>query len=91
VYEKTYHVRYDGTMVVHVKLFSRFRDHLPRESRGEATVDLPDGATVQTLITHLGITRRVKLITVNGERETDTDRVLSEGDGVRIFPVVVGG
>jgi molybdopterin converting factor small subunit len=78
-------------MVVHVKLFSRFRDHLPRESRGEATIDLPDGATVQTLITHLGITRRVKLITVNGERETDKDRVLSEGDGVRIFPVVVGG
>jgi sulfur carrier protein ThiS len=78
-------------MVVHVKLYSRFRDHLPPGARGEATVDLPDGATVHTLIAHLGITRRVKLITVNGERETHKDRVLSEGDRVRIFPVVVGG
>jgi sulfur carrier protein ThiS len=78
-------------MVVHVKLFSRFRNHLPSDARGEAAVDLPEGATVETLITHLGITRRVKLITVNGERETDKDRVLCEGDGVRIFPVVVGG
>ena len=89
--EDSHSVRYNGTMVVHVKLFSRFRDHLPRDARGEATVDLPDGATVQTLIAHLGITRRVKLITVNGERETDKDRILCEGDGVRIFPVVVGG
>jgi molybdopterin converting factor small subunit len=78
-------------MVVHVRLFSRFRDHLPRDARGEATVDLPEGATVQTLISHLGITRRVKLITVNGERVTDRNRALREGDGVRIFPVVVGG
>jgi molybdopterin converting factor small subunit len=78
-------------MVVHVKLFSRFRDHLPRDARGEATLDLPEGASVQALITYLGITRRVKLITVNGERETDRDRVLREGDSVRIFPVVVGG
>ena len=78
-------------MVVYVKLFSRFREHLPREARGEATVDVPDGATVDQLIAHLAITTRVKLITVNGERETDRNRTLYQGDAVRIFPVVVGG
>ena len=78
-------------MVVHVKLYSRFREHLPREARGEATVDLPDGSTVDQLVAHLAITKRVKVITVNGERETDRGRTLCEGDAVRIFPVVVGG
>jgi sulfur carrier protein ThiS len=78
-------------MQVHVKLFSRFREYLPQEARGEATVELPTGATVDQLLEHLGIRRRVKLIAVNGEREADRNRVLCEGDSVRIFPVTVGG
>jgi molybdopterin converting factor small subunit len=39
----------------------------------------------------LGIAGTVKLIDVNGQRETDRGRALSEGDTVRIFPMVVGG
>jgi sulfur carrier protein ThiS len=84
-------VGYNGTMHVHVKLFSRFREHLPPEARGEATVELPAGATMNHLLDHLGITRRVKLFAVNGERETDRDRILCDGDTVRIFPMVIGG
>jgi sulfur carrier protein ThiS len=78
-------------MHVQVKLFSRFREYLPPEARGEATVKLPAGATVEDLLTHLGIQRRVKLLVVNGERETDRERILRDGDTVRIFPVVIGG
>jgi len=78
-------------MQVHVKLFSRFREHLPREVRGEATLDLPDGATVADLLDRLGIVRRVQLIAINDEPETDRARVLHEGDRVRVFPFVVGG
>jgi molybdopterin converting factor small subunit len=78
-------------MQVQVKLFSRFREHLSPEARGEAAINLPDGATLDDLIDHLGIVRRVKLITVNGERQADYSRPLHEGDSVRIFPVVVGG
>jgi sulfur carrier protein ThiS len=78
-------------MQVHVKLFSRFREHLPPEARGEATIELPAGATVEHLLDHLGIGRRVRFIAVNGERENDRDRVLCDGDAVRIFPIVVGG
>jgi sulfur carrier protein ThiS len=82
---------YNQGMHVHVKLFSRFRQHLPREAKGEATIELPDGATVAHLLDHLGIVQRVQLITVNEQPETDQACVLRDGDSVRIFPVVVGG
>jgi sulfur carrier protein ThiS len=78
-------------MQIQVKLFSRFREHLPRETRGEATVELPEGSTVGQLVAHLGIERRVRLIVVNDEPEPDRDRPLQDGDQVKVFPVVVGG
>jgi molybdopterin converting factor small subunit len=78
-------------MQVHIKLFSRFREALPREARGRATIDLPQGATVNHLLDHLGIAGRIKLITINGRAESDRERILHDGDAVHIFPVVVGG
>jgi molybdopterin converting factor small subunit len=78
-------------MLVHVKLFAHFRERLPREARGAATVDLPDGATVEHLLAHLGIAERVKLVSINNKPETDRQRVLHDGDAVQIFPPVVGG
>jgi len=78
-------------MTVHVKLFSRFRRHLPTEARGEGDVDLPQGATVAQLLDRLQISGRVQLVSVNGDPEPDRQRVLEEGDSVRIFPFVVGG
>jgi sulfur carrier protein ThiS len=78
-------------MQLHVKLFSRFREHLPSEARGQATIELPGGATVGQLLEYLGIVRRVQLITINGEAETDRARILHDGDRVHIFPFVVGG
>lgn len=78
-------------MQVQVKLFSRFREHLPPETQGEATIKLADGATIDDLIEHLGIVRRVKLVTINGDRQADYSRHLHDGDSVRIFPFAVGG
>ena len=78
-------------MYIYVKLFSRFRAHLPAEARGQATLDLPDGATLAGLLDHLDISARVQLISVNDQPEPDRDRVLRDGDEVRIFPFVVGG
>ena len=78
-------------MQVRVKLFSRFREYLPRPAHGEATIELPAGATVDHLLAHLGLVERVQLIAVNDEPESDRGRVLHDGDVVRIFPVVVGG
>jgi sulfur carrier protein ThiS len=78
-------------MHVHVRLHSRFREHLPPEARGEATIELADGATVDDLLNLLGIDRRVKLMTINDQPETERTRPLREGDRVRVFPFVVGG
>lgn len=78
-------------MLVYVKLFSRFREHLPEEARGEAALELPDSSTVEDLLAHLGIERRVKLITVNGVRVEDHAHRLRDGDSIRVLPFVVGG
>jgi molybdopterin converting factor small subunit len=78
-------------MQVEVKLFSRLREHLPPEARGEAAIELFDGAQVSQLLADLGIDEHVKLLSINSQRETDWDRVLHDGDVVRIFPIVVGG
>jgi sulfur carrier protein ThiS len=81
----------DESMHIHVKLFSRFRALLPAEARGEATVKLPEGATVSDLLDHLGISGRIKAVAVNDDSEGNRGRVLQDGDAVRIFPFVVGG
>jgi sulfur carrier protein ThiS len=78
-------------MTVHVKLYSRFRRHLPKEAQGEANVELPEGATLAQLLDQLSISGRVQLVSVNDEPEPDRDRILQQGDNVRIFPFVVGG
>jgi molybdopterin converting factor small subunit len=78
-------------MRVEVRLFSRLREHLPPDARGEAIVELPEGATVGQLLAHLGIDVHVKLLSVNSQRETNWGRALHDGDVVRIFPIVVGG
>jgi molybdopterin converting factor small subunit len=78
-------------MQVQVRLFSRFRECLPREARGQAVLDLPDGTTVADVLAHFTIDDPVKLITVNGRREGNPQRSLAEGDVLHIFPPVVGG
>ena len=78
-------------MQIDVKLFSRFREVLPREARGETTIELPQGATVSALLDFLDLPSRVKLITVDGQQVRDRETVLHEGNTVHIFPVVVGG
>lgn len=78
-------------MFVHVKLFSRLREHLPSAKRGAGCIELPDGATVADLLAQLGIEARVKLITVNGARVDDRQQALDDGDTVRVFPFAVGG
>ena len=78
-------------MVVQVKLFSRFRQLLPPQARGEAEVQVPEGTTVARLLEQLGVQGRVQLVSVNDEPEPDRDRVLHDGDRVRVFPFGVGG
>ncbi len=83
--------RTESRVRVHVKLMSRFRVYFPPEAHGEADIELSDGATLADLVEQLAIHRRVKLFAVNGEHEKDLNRVLRDGDSVRVFPFVVGG
>jgi sulfur carrier protein ThiS len=79
-------------MRVKVHLFSILREHLPPDGeRGQAWVTLAQGATVADLIEQLGITRRVRLVAVNGVQESYRQRVLQDGDYVKLFPTMVGG
>jgi molybdopterin converting factor small subunit len=91
-------------MQVHVHLFSILRDCLPPDAqRGQATVSLPEGATLADLAIHLGIDQHLGCaaaeltakaswqVLVSGQFELDMGRVLQDGDEVRIFPPISGG
>jgi molybdopterin converting factor small subunit len=91
-------------MRIDVQLFSILRDCLPPGAeQGNATVSLPDGAKLADLVAHLGIDRRLGYdatdvvaragwqVMVSGEYEPDMERLLQDGDQVRIFPPVAGG
>lgn len=91
-------------MQIDVQLFSILRECLPPGAeRGQATIELPDGATVGDLLAHLGIgerlgcapaevvTRASWQVLVSGRHETDMTRTLQDGDAVQVFPPVSGG
>ncbi|MBO8168212.1 MAG: MoaD/ThiS family protein [Thermoanaerobacteraceae bacterium] len=78
-------------MQLEVRLFANLRDYLPKDSKGQVKVELPEGSTAADLIKHLNIPRDLPLIImVNGRREPE-NHVLQDGDRVGIFPPVGGG
>jgi molybdopterin converting factor small subunit len=72
-------------------------------SGGKATIALPDRATLVDLVMHLGIDRYLGYaaselasgaswqVMVSGRFELDMERVLQDGDEVRILPPASGG
>jgi sulfur carrier protein len=57
-------------------------------------VDLPDGATVATLIERMGLTGRVVVVERNGEpvdRRAVAATVLDDGDRCEVVRAVAGG
>ena len=58
------------------------------------TVDLPDGATVATLIDRMGLTGRVVVVERNGEpvdRRSVASTALADGDSCEVVRAVAGG
>ena len=91
-------------MQIQEQLFSILRDCLPADAEGgQATVTLPEGASLADLVRHLGIdeylgyvaaeltSRAHWQVMVSGQFELDMERKLQNGDEVRIFPPVSGG
>jgi len=60
---------------------------------GERTFqqDLPDGATVQTLVSRLKLPDEDASVVVLNDRNADLDDALSEGDRVTFIPPLSGG
>lgn len=77
-------------MEIHLKLYSVLREKLPPESKGEAVLQLKDGAVLADLLEELDITRKV-VISINGAQELDVSRRLNNGDQVQIFSSISGG
>jgi sulfur carrier protein ThiS len=77
-------------MKIDIHLHGLFRDYLPLEAKGRATLDLPPGSTAADLLAHLDIQRRA-IVAVNDAVEVAPDHILRDGDDVAIFGVSGGG
>ena len=79
-------------MVVTVRLHTILRRETPEGVVDRLKLDLPIGATIQSLVERLEIKLRGEalLLVVNGKIVKE-DQVLAEGDEVRLIPAVSGG
>jgi molybdopterin converting factor small subunit len=91
-------------MEIRVHLFSILKDCLPAgANRGQATITLPEDATLGDLIVHLGIDKYLGFspagvidqagwqVSVSGQFGATADRVLHNGDTVLMMPHASGG
>jgi molybdopterin synthase sulfur carrier subunit len=80
-------------VTVRVHLFATLAAYLPPGSpdRGSATVEVPDGATVDQLVGALGIPADLPRIALVNGREAEPTRRLEPGDEVALFPPLAGG
>jgi len=78
-------------MQINVKLFGPLREHLPPDAKGgRAVIELPEGATVDTLAEQMGFGDLSCVIMVNDE-QVHRGMALNEGDHVSVFPPLAGG
>ncbi len=75
---------------VHLQLYSILREKLPSESKGQAVLELNEGALLTDLLDKLDIKRKV-VISINGIHELDKSYRLQDGDKVKIFSSISGG
>jgi len=76
---------------VRVALYAYLSRYAPTQSSSRFTVELEEGATVDALLSRLGIpAKRAKLAIVNA-RQAEPTSPLREGDEVSFFPPIAGG
>ena len=79
-------------MKVKVQLYAMLAKYLPPNAENKtATLEYPDGTSVQGVLNALKIPENMpKILLVNG-RNAESDRELTEGDTLSIFPPIAGG
>ncbi len=80
-------------MQVKVKLFASLRKYLPEGAAGsQATLELPEGATVRDVLKQLQVPEEMaRIVMIDGEHCPQLDQPLSEGQTLSIFPPMAGG
>ena len=79
-------------MIVTVVCFGVMRDYLPESAVGnEASIELPDGATVGHAAGALGAPQRLVHAALVNEDPADLSRRLTEGDRLTLMPHYSGG
>lgn len=79
-------------MKVDVALFAHLSGLQPdgRGGRRARTFDLPDGATIRTVVDLIGLPEEPRIVLLDG-RHAEDGTPLAEGSRVAIFPPVAGG
>jgi molybdopterin converting factor small subunit len=88
-------------VTVYLRLFGEFREYLPEGTAtraagggGRASIELPEGATVFTLVDQLGLPYEAEegvLVAAVNDEVADLKASLREGDVVSMFPPLAGG
>ncbi len=77
-------------MKISVILHSYLREKLPAESKGEVTLELPDGSSIQDVYTMLDLPRGL-VCALNNQIEQDHTHLLCEDDTLHFFRPAAGG
>ena len=79
------------SMEVKVKLYSIFKKYGAGKLDKDNNISIPEHLTLQDLISHLNLPERLgKVFLVNGYPR-EKEYTLSEGDEVKILPLLGGG
>ena len=79
-------------MHITAKLHGTLRKYLPAGSTANATVvDVPEGATVADVVSHLNIPPGHAKMIVCGNEHLEPTSVLHDGQELNLFPPLAGG
>ena len=78
-------------MRITIKLYAMLRSYLRQEKDGAGPLDVPEGATIEEVLTGLGLPEKMpKIVQINGEQKS-LNAPLAEGDTLSVFPPMAGG
>ncbi len=77
-------------MKVQLKLIATYRDFLPPQNNGKAVIEVPEGATADSVLADLGVPVDESVVLVDG-RSPSPGETLQEGNVIFAFPAMAGG